>query len=126
MDRRFASTADARKFLEGRLEEYRTRLETAERELVGYAANKDIVALGNTKTPDGRTEVDRTLVSSDLEALNTALASATAERIAAESRARVGQSGNNAETLNNLGIGQIARRGANAVDISMSDDQRHG
>jgi polysaccharide biosynthesis transport protein len=110
MDRRFASTSDARKFLEGRLAEYRTRLETAERELVGYAANKDIVALGSTKTPDGRTEVDRTLVSSDLEALNTALASATAERISTEARARIGTSGANAETLGNIAIGQMRQK----------------
>jgi hypothetical protein len=37
MDRRFASTADARKFLEGRLADLRTRLETSERDLVNYA-----------------------------------------------------------------------------------------
>lgn len=78
MDRRFASTADARKFLEGRLADLRARLETSERDLVNYAETKGIVALGKSKSIDGRTEVERTLVSSDLEALNSALAAATA------------------------------------------------
>ena len=87
MDRRFSSTADARKFLEGRLADLRARLENSERDLVGYAAEKGIVALGKSKSQDGRTEVERTLVSSDLEALNSALVQATANRIAAESRA---------------------------------------
>ena len=85
MDRRFASTADARKFLEGRLADLRARVETSEREVVNYASQKGIVALGRTRSADGKTEVERTLVSSDLEALNAALAEATASRIAAES-----------------------------------------
>jgi len=85
-DRRFASTADAREFLEGRLAELSERLEESERRAVNYAAANDIVALGNSVTPDGRSLVDRTLASTDLEALNTALAQATADRIAAESR----------------------------------------
>jgi hypothetical protein len=91
MDRRFASTADARKFLEERLADLRARLETSERDLVNYAEVKGIVALGKSKSSDGRTEVERTLVSSDLEALNSALATATADRIAAESRATMAQ-----------------------------------
>jgi lipocalin/capsular polysaccharide biosynthesis protein len=82
MDRRFASTADARKFLEGRLADLRARLETSERELVNYAEDKGIVALGKSKSADGKTQVERTLVSSDLEALNSALSQATADRIA--------------------------------------------
>ncbi|MGB3711530.1 MAG: polysaccharide biosynthesis tyrosine autokinase [Erythrobacter sp.] len=85
-DRRFASTSDAREFLEGRLAELAARLEESERRAVNYAAANDIVALGNSVTPDGRSLVDRTLASTDLEALNSSLAQATADRIAAESR----------------------------------------
>jgi len=40
MDRRFASTVDARRFLEERLAELRARLEQSERDLVGYAATR--------------------------------------------------------------------------------------
>ncbi|RYF06716.1 MAG: protein tyrosine kinase, partial [Oxalobacteraceae bacterium] len=115
MDRRFASTADARKFLEGRLADLRIKLQTSERDLVDYAAQKDIVALGRSKSEDGRTEVERTLVSSNLEALNTALASATADRIAAESKARQGASGANSEALNNPAINQLRQKRADVA-----------
>ncbi|USU14108.1 polysaccharide biosynthesis tyrosine autokinase (plasmid) [Sphingomonadaceae bacterium OTU29THOMA1] len=86
IDRRFSSTVDARRFLEGRLAELRGKLETSERDLVNYAQEKRIVALGATKGADGRTEVDRTLTSVDLEALNEALSKAIADRLGAESR----------------------------------------
>jgi polysaccharide biosynthesis transport protein len=85
MDRRFSSTSDARKFLESRLEDLRIRRETSERELVNYAEEKGIIAVGKSKGPDGKTETERTLVSVDLEALNQALASAKIDRIQAQS-----------------------------------------
>lgn len=88
IDRRFASTVDARRFLEGRLNDLRTRLEQSERAAVNYANNSGIVTLSTTRGEDGRTATERTLASADLEALNSALAQATADRIAAESRAR--------------------------------------
>lgn len=112
MDRRFASTADARKFLEGRLADLRARVETSEREVVNYASEKGIVALGTTKSADGKTEVERTLVSSDLEALNAALAQATANRITAESRASGRNGGANADALSNVAISQLRQKRA--------------
>jgi len=90
LDRRFSSTSDARRFLEGRLADLGQRLEVSERAVVNYSSSRGIISLGRTTTPDGRTEVDRTLVSSDLEALNAALVQATADRIAAQSRAKTG------------------------------------
>lgn len=115
MDRRFASTADARKFLEGRLADLRARVETSEREVVNYASQKGIVALGTSKSADGKTEVERTLVSSDLEALNAALAEATANRINAESRARGRNGGANSDALGNVAISQLRQRRAEAA-----------
>ena len=116
MDRKFASTADARKFLEERLADLRTRLESSERELVSYASQKGIVALGKSKGIDGRTDVERTLVSSDLEALNEALAKATADRFAAESRAgQRSSSGANAEALGNIAISSLREKRAAAA-----------
>jgi polysaccharide biosynthesis transport protein len=88
MDRRFASTANARKFLEARLADLRARLETSERDLVNYASEKGIVSLGRTQGVDGKTQSERTLIAADLEAVNKALADATSDRIEAESRAR--------------------------------------
>uniref|UniRef100_UPI003593D748 GumC family protein n=1 Tax=Sphingorhabdus lacus TaxID=392610 RepID=UPI003593D748 len=112
MDRRFASTADARKFLEGRLADLRARLETSERDLVNYASNRGIVALGKSKDLNGKTEVERTLLSSDLEALNLALIEATADRISAESRVKQGNAGANAAALGNVAIAQLRQRQA--------------
>jgi polysaccharide biosynthesis transport protein len=113
MDRRFASTAEARKFLEGRLADYKTRLETSESELVNYASDKGIIALGSSKSADGKTEVQRTLVSSDLEALNSALAQATADRYASESRASQRSSGGSStEALNNPAITSLRQKRA--------------
>lgn len=112
IDRRFSSTADARQFLEGRLADLRVKLETSERDLVNYAAQKGIVALGRTQDADGRTIVDRTLVSSNLEALNAALATATADRIAAQSRASQRNGGANADALNNSTINDLRQKRA--------------
>ncbi len=111
-DRRFASTADAREFLEGRLAELAERLEESERRAVNYAAANDIVTLGNSVTPDGRSLVDRTLASTDLEALNTALARATADRIAAESRLQ--GSAANSSNVENATVNSLRQRLAEA------------
>ena len=105
LDRRFSSTADARKFLETQLAELKQKLEDSERNLSSYADNKEIITLTSEQTPDGKTVSRKTLASANLEALNSALAQATADRIAAESEAR-GRAGNKYAlsnmTLNNL------------------------
>ena len=113
IDRRFASTSDAREFLEQRLGDLAQKLEESERRAVQYAAANDIVALGNVVTPDGRSMVDRTLASADLEALNSALAQATADRIAAESRARV--RGASESSLTNVTVSGLRQRRAEAA-----------
>ncbi len=105
LDRRFNSTADARKFLEEQLAELRQRLEDSERSLSGYADNKEIITLSSEQTPDGKTVSQKTLASANLEALNSALAIAIADRIAAESEANGRAGDKNALTniaLNNL------------------------
>jgi len=105
LDRRFSSTADARKFLEEQLADLKQKLEDSERNLSAYADNKQIITLSSEQTADGKTVSQRTLGSANLEALNAALAQAIADRIAAESEAS-GRAGNkNALTnmaLNNL------------------------
>ncbi len=88
LDRRFSSTADARKFLQDQLVDLRQKLEESERNLVGYASNKEIVTLSSSQGQDGRTTSRRTMVESDLEALNQALSEATAARIGAQSGAQ--------------------------------------
>lgn len=85
--RRFEATADARRFLEQRLSELREKLEASERQLISYSANTGIVTLESSQV-DGKTTSRRTLAAADLEALNEALADATADRIQAEALAR--------------------------------------
>ena len=106
MDRQFASTADARKFLEERLGVLKTRLEQSERDVVTFASSRDIVTLDTVRDGDGRTFTQRTLASADLEALNQALATAKADRVTAQSRAG-GSSDNSTEALNNPALTQL-------------------
>lgn len=105
LDRRFNSTADARKFLEEQLAELKQRLEDSERNLSSYADNKEIITLSSEQTADGKTISQKTLASANLEALNGALAQATADRILTESEARQRSGDKNAlanSALNNL------------------------
>ncbi|AMO73041.1 hypothetical protein AZE99_15340 [Sphingorhabdus sp. M41] len=105
LDRRFSSTADARKFLEEQLADLKQKLEVSERSLSSYADSKQIITLSSEQTAEGKTISQKTLASANLEALNGALAEAIADRILAESEAN-GRTGNkNALTniaLNNL------------------------
>lgn len=90
LDRRFSSSQDARDFLNQRLAELRDRLENSERDLVNYAADSGIVTLSQEQSTNGRTRTDRTLTIADIEALNTELATATSDRVRAESRLQRG------------------------------------
>lgn len=109
LERKFDTTAYARKFLEERLTQLREKIDESERQLVDYAAREGIV---NLPTEDGRTPQEggprgeRSLVVDDLAALNRELAQATADRIAAQSR--VGSEGGaTTEALANQGISEM-------------------
>ncbi|WP_237452942.1 GumC family protein [Qipengyuania vulgaris] len=82
--RRFGATTEARQFLEGRLEQLRERLEEAERELITYAAERNLFTVDAPAEGDSDDTAAQTLVASDLQTLNSALAQATTERIAAQ------------------------------------------
>ena len=112
MDRQFASSADARRFLEQRLDQLRQKLEESEREAVSYASSRDIITLDSSRDAEGRTMTQRTLASADLEALNAALAQAKAERVAAESRARSGSAESSPEVLTNPTINSLRAKRA--------------
>lgn len=90
IDRRYLSTAYARRVLAKGLSDLAVRLEASERAARRFASANDIIALGTVRSADGKTQVERTLASSDLDALNSALSQATADRITAESRLREG------------------------------------
>jgi len=113
IDRRFASTSDARQFLETRLADLRDRLEKSERDLVNYAEAQGIVRLAETQSSDGRTSTAQTLVGSNLDSLNRELVAATAQRVAAEGHrdaARLSRS--NSDTISNSAVNQLRQRRA--------------
>jgi capsular exopolysaccharide synthesis family protein len=98
MDRQFASTADARKFLEDRLATLRERLEQSERDAVNYAADQGIVSISQERDANGRTTGNRTLAATNLDALNAALNTAIAQRVEAQA-ALSGSGANSPEAL---------------------------
>lgn len=85
LDRRYESSSYAREFLEDRIEQTKARLADAERQLVAYAANQQII---NIREADETTGEAQSLASSNLSALNSALAEARAERINREEKWR--------------------------------------
>ncbi|HYC67388.1 GumC family protein [Brevundimonas sp.] len=87
LDRKFESSAYAREFLEERIAQTKGRLESAERQLVAYAANQQIINVGEP-SEGGESGSSQSLTSNNLVALNSALAQARAARVAAEERWR--------------------------------------
>ena len=93
LDRKFQSSAYAREFLEERIAQTKGRLEEAERQLVAYAANQQIINVGEPS--EGGADSgggSQSLASNNLVALNSSLAEARAARVAAEERWRSARS----------------------------------
>lgn len=88
LDRKFESSAYARSFLEERISQTKERLESAERQLVAYAANQQIINVGEPSEGAASGGATESLTSNNLVALNSALARTRAERVAAEERWR--------------------------------------
>lgn len=116
LDRRFGATIEARQFLEQRLADLKTRLEESERALIAYAAEEDLFPIERTvSTNEGGSEetVSQTLVAADLQALNTALAQATADRISAQAALRT--SGSAADELVRAELAPVRQKRAELV-----------
>jgi len=115
LDRKFESSKYAREFLEERIVQTKERLESAERQLVAYAANQQIINVGEPSegaTSGGATE---SLTSNNLVALNNALARSRAERVAAEERWRSASSSDLMtlpEVLQNLTVQRLTEQRA--------------
>lgn len=88
LDRKFESSSYAREFLEERIAQTKDRLETAERQLVAYAANQQIINISEPSEGSTGGGPPQSLTSSNLVALNSALGEARAARVAAEERWR--------------------------------------
>jgi len=84
LERRYASSSYAREFLQRQIVNTRRDLEKSERELTAYAQQQGLISTGSSET-GGDTN---SLTGSTLVALNSALATTQAKRIAAEQRYR--------------------------------------
>lgn len=82
LDRRFESSQYAREFLEERIAQTKAKLEDAERQLVIYATQQQIITVNEPGT-EGEPQ---SLNATDLAALNSSLSQARAVRIAAQER----------------------------------------
>lgn len=88
LDRKFESSSYARSFLEERIAQTKDRLESAERQLVAYAANQQIINISEPGEGDADSGSTQSLTSNNLVAMNGALAEARAARVTAEERWR--------------------------------------
>jgi len=96
LDRRYEASTYARKFLEERLQQLKVKLEESEKQLVRYAEKSGIVRLDDKKS----------LIGSDLEALNTKLTEARSERV------RLELLWQRAQTTKGIGLQQYLDSGA--------------
>ena len=113
LERKVQSTSYGRDQLQAQLAEYKDRLDESQRQLVAYAANEEIINLPTGATNEAGSAQERSILADNLATLNAALAQATAQRIAAESRSRqVGRSGASVEALTNPAINNLRQRRA--------------
>ena len=86
LQRRFESSAYARRFLERQIKKTRGDLERSEQSLAQYAQAQGIITFGAgaSGAGGGSPEAGNSLQGESLAALNTALAEATARRVSAE------------------------------------------
>lgn len=108
LERRYEASSYARRFIEQKLEQLRTRIDQSERQSVDYAARQGIVNVPGNTTTGGETS-ERSLIADDLASLNRDLAQATTLRINAESRLAA-RGGAVSEALTNPAIGALRQR----------------
>ena len=86
LQRRYEASAYARNFLERQINKTRGDLERSERAVVAYAQQQGIINTGSSTGADGKSTNNDTnsLQGESLVQLNSALAAATARRVAAE------------------------------------------
>lgn len=111
LERKVQATSYGRDQLQRQLAEYKDRLDQSQRQLVAYASQEEIINLP-MPGPAGERTQERSIVADNLASLNTALASATADRIAAEARARQQGRGSSSEALTNIAINNLRSRRA--------------
>jgi capsular exopolysaccharide synthesis family protein len=112
LERKVQATSYGRNLLERQLGLQKARLDDSQRQLVTYASQEQIINLP-ARSSNGTTTSERSIVADDLEALNTALTQATADRIQAEARFNQGgRGGASTEALRNQAINNLRQRRA--------------
>lgn len=112
LERKIQATSYGRDLLQRQLAQAKERLDEAQRQLVRYASAQRIINLPGQPTAQGGTS-ERSLVADELQALNTALSQATADRIQAEALYRErGQAGMSGDALRNQAINSLRQRRA--------------
>ncbi|HEV2122174.1 MAG TPA: polysaccharide biosynthesis tyrosine autokinase [Chloroflexota bacterium] len=84
LERRYASSAYARRFLQQQINRLKGELENTERRLVAYAQQQNLIAVPSGGSAEGQGSGSGSLTATSLESLNEALTSATTARVAAE------------------------------------------
>lgn len=85
LERRYDSASYARRFLEDQLKLTKTKMEEAERSMMSYAEQQGILTISQSDSSDPKAPtVERSIMATDLVALNDALNKARIDRITAE------------------------------------------
>lgn len=112
LDRKIQATSYGRNLLQGQLAQLKQKLDESQRQLVSYASFAKIINLP-AQSGNGESSAERSIVVDDLAALNGALAQATANRIAAQTRyEESGKAGASAQALGNTAINGLRQRRA--------------
>ena len=114
LERRYNDTAYARSFLEERLATTKAALEDAERKLVSYSKENEILDLSSV----GGSEIGSSLDASSLVALNASLAQAQDARISAEQKFRELQSNPSLSSV----VGNPAIEALQAARVELSGE----
>lgn len=113
LERKIQATSYGRNLLQRQLTELKDRLDTSQRQLVGYASVERIINLPAQATGDGRQTAERSIVADDLAALNASLAEAIVDRVKAEARyEQAGRAGASTEALKNQAINSLRQKRA--------------
>lgn len=112
LERKIQATSYGRNLLSRQLTQQKERFDESQRQLVAYASQQRIINLPGQQNAQGSTS-ERSIVADDLASLNSSLALATAERIAAEARYREeGRAGASTEAVRNQAINMLRQRRA--------------
>lgn len=119
LDRRYESTSYVRDFLEERIAQTKSKLEDAERQLVAYASQQQIINIGGEEDSG-----QESLASRNLGALNASLAAARSARIGAEERWRTARTTPLASLPQVLENGAVQRLNEEKARLSAEYEQK--